>query len=114
MSLKNSQFYQNLGKSGDALLEQRALIVAEDTEYAQREIIDKIKRDIRGIDSEVVRLEDLGRTSNDSLQILNGDYDSAKWTATMQELGERRTVLEVKLKVAEKNYERYFGSKEEA
>ena len=109
MSLKNSSFYKNISKDGNSLLEQRALLVAEDAEYSQREIVDRIKKDIRSIDSKISKLEDLGRTSNDSLQVLDGEYDSSAWTAELQTLGEQRVVLEVKLKVAQANYDKYFG-----
>jgi hypothetical protein len=106
-----TKFKENLVKSNSDIKEMRADALALQAERAKRRIVEKLEDDIIDIDTKVSRLNDLSPRNKTDLAYRE-DFDSEAWANETQELLEKKSVLEIKLKIAKESYEEWFGGKE--
>lgn len=110
--IKN-KFSTNLNASHADIKAMRSEIVSSDAEAAQKELIEKLKKDKRELQNKLLNLDDLSPESADSLNVVRGQFDGAKWANELQNTKVSIQLIDVQLKIAEETYSEYFKAIEE-
>ena len=106
-----TKFKENLVKSNSEIKEMRADALSVQAERAKRKIVETYEDLIIDIDTKISRLNDLSPKNKVDLAYRE-DFDANVWAAEQQELLEKKSVIELKLKIAKESYEEWFGEKE--
>lgn len=111
--LKKSNFFRTINQSGESIVAERALIVAGDAEQSLKTIVDNLNKALRLKTSEKLKLQDFGKKSNDSLEVVDGSFNSDEWAHKLHALSIDIDALNVELRIAQENYNYYFSVQEE-
>ena len=112
MDIKKSNFFKSINHSNDDVISKRSELVAEDVEQSMRDIVDKLKKEVRTIETSILKSEDFGRTSKDSLRVVPDNFNAEEWAMDLHKQKVKLKSLEIELEIAEENYNFYFGKEE--
>lgn len=109
--IKKSLFFNSINRSDDSILSERSELVALDVEQAQSDIVSEISKAIREKKGELLRLQDFGKNSKDSLTVVGDDFSATKWVEDYHKVSVELDLLTAELKIAEKNHQLFFGER---
>jgi len=104
-----SKFKKLLSKAAKEIREGRANIVAENTKFAQEDIVRGIESEKRDLDARLMELTDVNRDSELSLRVTKKDFNAKQWCHDVQELKLAIIEKRIELEVAKETLEEWFG-----
>lgn len=107
---KVNLFRENLLKNDTGIIGKRVDIIERQAMTASRRAVDSIQEEIDSLEVSILNLEDLNRTDSTSLTVGDGNFNAAKWVGALNELMLRKESCEIKLRIAQSNYDKYFNT----
>ena len=98
---------------GDSSLKDRASLLCAQAELASKSIVDKLKKEIIEVELAIKNLNDLGPETKDSLRPSARNWNASEWATKQNNLSFELYKLKIKLKIAQSNYDTFFGEVEE-
>ncbi len=103
-------FVESLKRNNKKIREDRAIAIAEDTQIVYKRQVEDLIQTIKKIKRERENMLDLSPTNADSL-VLASDFDAKAFADKDLDLGVKIRNLEIKLEIAQSQYEKLFGEK---
>jgi hypothetical protein len=106
-SVIGGAFIESLKRNNKQIKDSRAASIAEDLEFAYRNLIEQLKRDKRSKERALEDKLDLSPTNTQSL-VLAADFDAVKFASEDISIGIDIRNLDIKLDIARKRYKFLF------
>lgn len=104
--------FENALMGGDSSLKDRASLLSAQAELASKTIVDNLRKRIIEVELAIKNLNDLGPETKDSLRPSARDWNATEWAAKQHKLSFELYKLKIELKIAQNNYDTFFGEVE--
>lgn len=103
-----NKFQVILRQSSKEIKENRARIASENAKDAAEELVRKLSKELRTLESQLDHLTDLNRDSELSLKVIKDDFNATNWMANIQNVKLAIVQKKIELEVAKETYADWF------
>lgn len=108
-----NKFKSKLTNGADAIKEERASIMEQQTVLACDALINKLEQRRAGITSKIHKLTDIGPENTYSLRVGGPDFDAEKWVNDLHALNVSLALVDVDLDKAKEMKDEWFSVTEQ-
>lgn len=107
-----NKFQSVLRASSKDIKENRARIASENAKDAAEDLVRRLRKDLRNLESQLDHMTDLNRDSELSLKVLRDDFNANTWMQTIQNVKVAIANKKIEVAIAESTFEEWFGEAE--
>lgn len=104
-----NKFINNLTQSSNEIRAERATFIAQDAKDAATTNLQNESKILRDLERERMKLSDMNRDSELSLQVTRDNFNAVEWVRQMQELGVKILNQKVRVQVAQGLNDEWFS-----
>jgi hypothetical protein len=108
----SNKFTQTLSASNEAIIRNRATILAETAQSEAESLVHTLKKDKNKLELSILQLTDLAPETSFSLRPGNAEFDGAKWVKQLHEARMDLKLKKIELEEAQSILDEWFADED--